>query len=71
VERLAFDPQGDWLLAAGGAHDGFVFFLDLRGKKTLKAEKVPTHIHDVAFNEARDTLYTAGHGRLSVFSMKG
>ena len=71
VERLAFHPQGDWLLAAGGAHDGFVFFLDLRGKKTLKAEKVPTHVHDVALNEACDTLYVAGHGRLTVFSMKG
>jgi WD40 repeat protein len=71
VEYLAFHPQGDWLLAAGGAHDGFVQFFDLKMKKVLKVEKVQTHVHAAALNEACDTLYTAGHGRLTVFSMKG
>jgi WD40 repeat protein len=71
VERLEFHPQGDWLLAAGGAQDGFLMFLDLKGRKALKEEKVPTHVHDVALNEDRDTLYAAGHGRVTVFSLKG
>jgi len=70
VERLEFHPKGDWLLAAGGAMDGFLMFLDLRAKKAFKQEKVQTHVHDVALNEARDTIYAAGHGRITVFSLK-
>ena len=71
VEHLEFHPEGAWLLAAGGANDGFVLFLDLKAKRLLKAEKVQTHVHSVALNEARDTIYAAGHGRLTVFSLKG
>ena len=70
VEFLAFHPRGEWLLAAGGAHDGFVQFLDLKGNKVLKAEKVPTHVHAAALDENCETIYTAGHGRLTVFTLK-
>ncbi len=71
VEHLEFHPKGDWLLCAGGAHDGFLFFLDLKTKKILKQEKVPTHVHDVALDEACETVYAVGHGRVTVFGMKG
>ena len=71
VERLAFHPKGDWLLAAGGANDGFLMFLDVKAKKPLKQEKAPAHVHDFALNEASDTLYTVGHGRVVVFTLKG
>jgi WD40 repeat protein len=71
VERLAFHPQGDWLLAAGGANDGFLFFLDVANNKVLRQEKAAMHVHAVALNEEADTLYAAGHGRLLVYEMKG
>ena len=71
VERLEFHPKGDWLLAAGGAMDGFLMFLDLKTKKAIKQEKVQTHVHDMALNEERDTIYVACHGRVGVYSMKG
>ena len=38
VEDLAFHPKGDWLLAAGGAGDGFLLFLDHRTGKVLVLE---------------------------------
>jgi WD40 repeat protein len=71
VERLAFHPGGDWLLAGGGANDGFLLFFDLGGNKALRQEKVPMHVHDVALNEDADTAYVAGHGKIMVFEMKG
>jgi WD40 repeat protein len=71
VEHLAFHPQGDWLLAAGGAGDGFLMFFDLKAKKVLRQEKAAMHIHDAALNEAGDTIYAAGHGRLSIFELRG
>src|SRR5262249_10865294 len=43
VERLEFHPQEEWLLAAGGANDGFLMFLDLKAKSILSAEKAPMH----------------------------
>jgi WD40 repeat protein len=71
VNQLAFDPSGNWLLAAGGANDGFLMFLDLKTKKPLRQEKVAMHIHDIAVNSAVDSILAAGHGRLIQYDLKG
>ena len=71
VNSLVFHPKAEWLLGVGGAGDGFVLFFDLNAKKAIKQEKMPVHLHDVALNEAGDTLYLAGHGRLIVCDLKG
>ena len=34
-------PEGDWLLGAGGAGDGFLIFFDLKNKKITRQEKRP------------------------------
>jgi WD40 repeat protein len=70
VERLEFHPEGDWLLAAGGANDGFLMFFDLKAKKALRQEKVAMHVHDATLNEDGDTVYAAGHGKVMVFTLK-
>jgi WD40 repeat protein len=71
VEHLEYLPDSDLLLGAGGAGDGFLLFFNLKDKKIVRQEKAPMHIHDVALNEAADTLYTVGHGKILVFEMKG
>lgn len=71
VEHLAFDPNGDWLLAAGGAGDGFFMFFNLKDKKTLRQEKVVMHVHDLSLSETADTIFAAGNGRVLVFELKG
>ncbi len=70
VERLEFGPQGDWLLGAGGANDGFLKFFDLSGKKIIRQEKVPMHVHDFTLNESGDTVYVVGNGRILVYELK-
>jgi WD40 repeat protein len=70
AERLEFHPKGDWLLACGGANDGFLMFFDLKNKKVLRQEKLPTHVHDFALGEDAGTVYAVGHGRITVFTMK-
>ena len=70
VNHLEYAPDGSGLLAAGGANDGFVFFLDPSGKKTLRSEKVGTHVHDVATTDDADGLIAVGHNKLVVFEMK-
>jgi WD40 repeat protein len=71
VEHLYFHPQGSWLLAAGGANDGFLMFFNLMDKKVLRQEKAAMVIHTFALNEAQDTIYTAGHQKFQIFEMKG
>ncbi len=70
VERLEFGPDGKWLLAAGGDHNGFIQFIDVDAKKITKQEKAPMHVHDLALNESCDTIYAAGHGKIVVWEMK-
>ena len=69
VESLIFHPSG-LLIAAGGDSGGFVMFIDLAdSKKTLRDEKAPMHIHEIALSETGDTLYAAGHNRLAKWSL--
>ena len=57
VERLIFHPDGDRLVAIGGANDGFVAVLDLKAKSVLVQQKAPAHIYDAAPGETpRDPL---------------
>ena len=71
VERLVFLPDGNRLLAAGGANDGFLLVLDLKAKSVLLQEKAPTHVHDAALGDTPETLFTAAHGKLAVYELKG
>lgn len=70
VNHLEFASDGSWLLAAGGAGEGFVLFLDSGAKKVLRGEKVGSHVHDIATTEGGDGLIVAGHNKISMFEMK-
>jgi hypothetical protein len=69
VNRLAFAPDGSWLLAAGGAGEGFLVFLDVAAKKVLRQEKAPMHVHDVALSEDATALYAVGHNRVAWYKL--
>jgi WD40 repeat protein len=71
VEHLAFHPNGAWLLAAGGANDGLLMFLDLPRSKVLRQEKASAHVHAAALSDSGDTVYAAGHNRILVYELKG
>ncbi len=64
VERLVFLPDGDRLLAVGGANDGFLMLLDLTTKAVTLQEKAPAHVHDLALGDTPDLIFSGGHGRL-------
>ncbi len=69
VNALRFAPDGSWLLAAGGAAEGFFLFADLAAKKLVRQEKVGTHVHDVALSADARTLTAAGHNKLAVYTL--
>jgi WD40 repeat protein len=71
VEHLEFHPRGDWLLGAGGYTDGFLLFCDVAAKKVITQQKAPMYVHDLAVNEACETIYAVGHHKIAVLAMKG
>lgn len=71
VNRLLFQPNSAWLLATGGAGDGFLVFMDLKEKKITRQEKSPMHVYDAVLNETGEVVYAAGYHRLVQFEMKG
>lgn len=71
VNRLQFAPDGSWLLAAGGANEGFLLLLDKDAKKTLRQEKVGGHVHDAVLDEMAETVVLGGHNKVVIFEMKG
>jgi len=70
VNRLAFAPDGKWLLGAGGAGNGFFVFMDLDGKRVVKEENVKFHVHSINLDERGETLYAVGHNGAAVYEMK-
>jgi WD40 repeat protein len=71
VNFLQFAPDGSWLLAAGGANEGFLLLLDRDAKKTFRGEKAGAHVHDAATSENAETVILAGHNKIAVYEMKG
>ena len=69
VNRLQFNPSGDWLLAAGGANDGFLMFLDLKKNKVIKEMGLKFHVYGTALDEKGETLYVAGHNTLALYEL--
>ncbi len=71
VERLLFLPDGDRLLAVGGAHDGFLMLLDLKARSVTLQEKAPAHVHDAALGDTPDLIFSGGHGRIVAHDLTG
>lgn len=69
VNRLAWAPDGSWLLAAGGAGDGFLVFIDPASKKVTKQEKAPMHVHDVALSESAGEMFAVGHNKVAHYKL--
>jgi WD40 repeat protein len=71
VNRLAFAPNGNWLVGSGGAGNGFLWFVDVAGQKVLKEEAVSFHVHGMALNDKADEIVVAGHNNIAAYSLKG
>lgn len=65
IEQIAWAPGGGWILAAGGDHNGFLSTYDTTTGESLQTASQNGHIHAVWHDAAFETLYVAGHRRLS------
>lgn len=71
AERVEFSPAGDWLVAAGGDHEGFIKFLSIPDGRVLFQDKAPMHVHDFEFDASVGGLLACGHGKLVEFALRG
>ncbi len=69
VNKLAWSPDGAWLLGAGGAGEGFLIFLDGTTKKPLKQEKLPMHVHDFALSPDATSITSVGHNKIVIHKL--
>jgi WD40 repeat protein len=69
VTFLAFHPDGDGLMAAGGG-DNLILGLDLKAKKVGQQGKTPMFTHAGLVNESRDTFFAVGHNKIVVMERK-
>jgi WD40 repeat protein len=69
VNRLAWSPDGSWLVGAGGAAEGFLLFYDVAAKKPLRQEKVAMHVHDFDLTDDCKEIVTVGHNRIVVHKL--
>jgi len=74
IEKFAFTPDGQWLVAAGGANKGLRLVLDPRNWKIQAESGFDFHIHDFAFGqdtEGAPTLCSVGHNEIRVEKVSG
>lgn len=70
VECLAFHPDGEWLMATGGDHGGFIKFISLAQNQLIHQSEAPMHVHGASLADSFDSLYAAGHGKLVTFEFQ-
>lgn len=69
VNKLAWAPDGSWLVGAGGAGEGFMLFFDVAAKKTLRQEKVMMHVHDFDMTADAKEIVSVGHNRITIHKL--
>jgi WD40 repeat protein len=69
MNQLLFSPDGQRMIGLGGDPNGLVQIYDLEGKKILKSEKAPMHIHAAALSSDSAKVFAAGHGKMAVWEV--
>ncbi|MBA4187022.1 MAG: hypothetical protein C0467_03295 [Planctomycetaceae bacterium] len=69
VNKLAWAPDGSWLVGAGGAGEGFLVFFDVAAKKALRQEKVMMHVHDFEMTADAKEIVSVGHNRITIHKL--
>ncbi|MBM79538.1 MAG: hypothetical protein CMJ78_02955 [Planctomycetaceae bacterium] len=69
VEQIEFHPSGDWFVAAGGDHSGFISIYDAKTGKVIKQAKAPMHVHGFSIIENWERIYGVGHNNVAVWTL--
>ena len=62
---------GDWLVAAGGANDGFVMFVSVSDGKILHQDKAPMHVYDFEMLDSNEALIACGYRKVVQYEFTG
>jgi WD40 repeat protein len=71
INKLIYQPQGQWLCALGGGSNGIVLFYDTARRAMVHQGNAPMHIHDAIFNDDCTSLYAVGHNKALVMDLRG
>ena len=65
IEQIAWSPDDQWILTAGGDHKGFLTIYDSESGKVLLQADEGDHIHQLCYDPTFEHIFVAGHKRLS------
>ncbi len=71
VESLRFDHAGKWLVGGGGAHGGFLLFMDPATGKFIRDDDAKKHVHEMELSADSQTLTTACDGAVMTWTLAG
>ena len=61
VEHMEFQADGQWMVAGGGDHKGWLLFVDTSELKIVRETALPMHVHEFSLNEKADRIFAVGH----------
>ena len=70
INKLIWQPEGQWLCGLGGGASGIVLFYDTVRRAMVHQGTAPMHVHDAAFSDDCATLYAVGHNKAVVMELR-
>ena len=69
IEQIAWQQEGQWVLAAGGANNGFLSVFNAADGKLIHQVDHPGHIHAIHCNSHFESIHIAAHANLTHWTM--
>lgn len=69
VEQIAWSSSGEWILTAGGAHQGFLSFHDTASGSQIFVSEHSGHVHSFFHDRTFDHLFVGAHQRVSQWTL--
>ena len=69
IEQIAWSPDQQWIMTAGGDNNGFITIYDAKSGELLHQEGQNGHIHGLACDASFAHIYAAAHERVSRWTM--
>ena len=70
IEQIIWSPNKEWILTAGGDHNGFLTFYDVETGDLVHQDGQSGHIHEISVGPDFGELFIAAHERVARWTME-
>lgn len=69
IEQIAWSPDQNWIVTAGGDHNGFITVYNALTGELGHQESQNGHIHGLAYDDSFSNFYIAAHERIARWTL--